>query len=108
MSEWGDTAPELCDAAAAVQTTRTLNSKVFFIGCTEENVIFEGITGLDSQLQGVFVLLLISKMSSRAQNDVILYMLLGRKITPAPNQKKTVTTRRERNREYAKVRQGGQ
>ena len=41
-------------------------------------------------------------MSSRAQNDVILYALLGRKITPAP-QKKTVSTRRERNREYAKV-----
>ena len=41
-------------------------------------------------------------MSSRAQNDVILYALLGRKITPAPL-KKTVSTRRERNREDAKV-----
>ena len=43
-------------------------------------------------------------MSSRAQNDIILYALLGRKITPAPSHKKTVSSRRERNKEYAKVR----
>ena len=42
-------------------------------------------------------------MSSRAQNDIILYALLGRKITPAPSHKKTVSSRRERNKEYAKV-----
>ena len=47
-------------------------------------------------------------MSSRAQNDIILYALLGRKITPAPSQKKTVSTRRERNKEYAKVRNRGE
>ena len=100
----GETGPTIVQQ----QTTRTLNDKVCLSldSRTEENIIFEGITGLESQLQSVFVLLLISKMSSRAQNDIILYALLGRKITPAPNQKKTVSTRRERNREYAKVREG--
>jgi hypothetical protein len=41
-----------------------------------------------------------SKMSSRSQNDVILYLFLGRRIVPG---KKGATTRKERNREYAKV-----
>ena len=46
-------------------------------------------------------------MSARSQYDVVLYAFLGRKIVPSPSAISAMgeaMSRKERNREYAKVR----